>query len=209
MLYEQLKLNADGMIPAIVQEEKSNKVLMMAYMNEESLKLTIETGYTWFYSRSRKELWNKGATSGNKQLVKSVSYDCDGDCLLIVVEQTGAACHTGEKSCFFRQLYNKTEEKQEITLANILDLLYGIVKERKENPAEGSYTNYLFDKGLDKILKKIGEECAETIIAAKNQDKQEIIYEVSDYIYHLTVLLLQQNITYDEIAAELYKRFKA
>ena len=190
------------LIPAIVQDYKTKEVLMLAYMNEESLGKTLETGKTWFYSRSRQELWNKGATSGHIQTVKKIDYDCDEDTLLVFVEQTGAACHTGNRSCFYRTLV----ENEEVPSANpILDLAE-VVEHRKTNPEEGSYTCYLFEKGLDKILKKVGEECAETIIAAKNGDKTELTGEISDLIYHLTVMMSECELPVSEVMGELERR---
>ncbi|SDJ85500.1 phosphoribosyl-ATP pyrophosphatase /phosphoribosyl-AMP cyclohydrolase [Natronincola ferrireducens] len=176
---------------------------MLAYMNKTSLTKTLETGETWFWSRSRGELWHKGATSGHTQQVKEIRYDCDGDALLIEVIQKGAACHTGEKSCFYNDLY--TTEKNE-GRAQILQDLYGIIEDRKANPKEGSYTNYLFDKGMDKILKKVGEETAEVIIAAKNPAKEELIYETSDLLYHLLVLLKEKEVPLEDIFQELQSR---
>ncbi|SNS63177.1 phosphoribosyl-ATP pyrophosphatase /phosphoribosyl-AMP cyclohydrolase [Anaerovirgula multivorans] len=203
---KDLKFDEKGLIPAIVQDDTTKEVLMLAYMNEASLKKTLETGETWFWSRSRKELWHKGETSGHIQRVKHISYDCDGDTLLIQVLQKGAACHTGEKSCFFNPLYGEKEEGK--VGSEILEKLYGIIANRKENPKEGSYTNYLFDKGIDKMLKKVGEETAEVIIAAKNPGKEELVYETSDLFYHLLVLLREKDIAPEEIFIELNKRFK-
>jgi phosphoribosyl-ATP pyrophosphohydrolase/phosphoribosyl-AMP cyclohydrolase len=177
---------------------------MMAYMNEESLKKTLETNTTWFYSRSRQKLWNKGETSGNFQNVVSIDFDCDEDTLLVKVIPQGPSCHTGEYSCFYRNISGKHAIQSE----NMLQTLYKIVKDRKETPKEGSYTQYLFDKGVDKILKKVGEESAETIIAAKNQSKEELIYETSDLLYHLMVLLVNQGVKLDDIMEELKKRHK-
>ncbi len=207
MNIKELKFGPDGLLPTIVQEYGTGEVLMLAYVNEESLNKTIESRTTWFYSRSRKELWNKGQTSGNTQELVSIKYDCDMDSILMLVKQKGIACHTGEKSCFYRSLYNDKDE--EIRLADILMKVYEKVEDRKKNPKAESYTNYLLDKGLDKILKKIGEEAAETIIAAKNQDKNELIYETSDLLYHLTVLLVKKDLTYEDIALELSKRYKS
>ena len=192
------------LIPAIVQDYKSKEVLMLAYMNEESLNKTLETGYTWFYSRSRQELWNKGATSGHLQRVIKLDYDCDEDTLLVYVEQTGAACHTGNRSCFYRTLV----ENEEVPEANPLLSLEEVIADRKSNPEEGSYTCYLFEKGLDKVLKKVGEECAETIIAAKNGDLTELNGEVNDLIYHLMVMMNICGLTLDEVLNELEKRAK-
>ncbi|MBO5514769.1 MAG: bifunctional phosphoribosyl-AMP cyclohydrolase/phosphoribosyl-ATP diphosphatase HisIE, partial [Schwartzia sp.] len=178
-----VKFDEKGLVPAIVQEE-NGQVLMLAYMNEESLKKTLETGYTWFYSRSREKLWNKGETSGNVQKVKEISYDCDGDTLLVRVHQTGVACHTGTYSCFSGRRLGENEksvavvqEEPQVSLANVLNDLYEVIRDRQLNPVEGSYTNYLFQHGQDKILKKVGEEAAETIIASKNMDRKEIAYE--------------------------------
>ena len=192
------------LIPAVVQDYKSKEVLMLAYMNEESLAKTLETGYTWFYSRSRKELWNKGATSGHTQRVVKLDYDCDEDTLLVLVEQNGAACHTGNRSCFYRTLV----ENEEVPEANPLVSLEEVIASRKANPEEGSYTCYLFEKGLDKVLKKVGEECAETIIAAKNGDKTELNGEVNDLIYHLMVMMNICELPLDDVLADLEKRSK-
>lgn len=203
---KNLKYDEKNLIPAIVQDINTKEVLMLAYMNEDSLKKTLETGETWFWSRSRKELWHKGETSGNIQKVRNITYDCDGDTLLVEVEQHGVACHTGAKSCFFNLLYE--EDKVEKANSNIIEKLYEIITDRKENPKEDSYTNYLFDKGLDKILKKVGEEAAEVIIAAKNPNKDELIYETSDLLYHVLVLLNEKEVVPKEVFAELAKRFK-
>ncbi len=200
-----LKFNEAGLIPAVVQDSSSGKVLMLAYMNKESLDKTLETGFTWFYSRSRQELWNKGATSGNAQKVISISYDCDGDSLLLKVRQTGSACHTGEESCFYRYLDGEAEAQN---IGTVLIKLYSRVEDRRSNPVEGSYTSYLFQKGSDKILKKLGEECAEIIIAAKNSSKSEAVYEIADMLYHLTVLMANEGIEYADIAEELKSRYK-
>jgi phosphoribosyl-AMP cyclohydrolase / phosphoribosyl-ATP pyrophosphohydrolase len=202
----ELKYDDKGLIPAIVQDVKTKKVLMLAYMNEESLRKTMSTETTWFYSRSRQELWNKGATSGNVQTVKKISYDCDGDTLLIEVEQQGAACHTGNYSCFYREILNRVKEDEETT--NIVFKLAQTIRDRKMNPKDGSYTNYLFEKGIDKILKKIGEEAAEIIIAAKNPLNEELVYEVCDFVYHLMVLMEIRDISIDDIIGELSKRYK-
>ncbi|AOY75557.1 bifunctional phosphoribosyl-AMP cyclohydrolase/phosphoribosyl-ATP diphosphatase HisIE [Clostridium formicaceticum] len=203
---KNLKFDEKGLIPAIVQEAKTKEVLMMAYMNEESLQKTLESGETWFWSRSRRELWHKGATSGHTQRVKEISYDCDGDTLIIKVVQKGFACHTGAKSCFYNPLY--TTEPEEAEGQEILQKLYEVISDRKENPKEGSYTNYLFEKGIDKILKKVGEETAEVIIAAKNPEQGELVYEASDLIYHLLVLLREKEVPLEAIFAELKKRSK-
>lgn len=199
---KKIKFDDKGLVPAIVQDTNTGEVLMLAYMNEESLRLTIETGETWFYSRSRKELWNKGATSGNIQKTVSIDYDCDGDSILVKVEQIGNACHTGEYSCF----YNNIKEGK--SAYRILQKLYDTIENRRQNPKEGSYTNYLFKEGIDKILKKVGEESAEVIIGAKNLSKDEVIYETSDLIYHITVLLVEMGIEIKDIKKELNKRYK-
>ena len=191
------------LIPAIVQDYRTKEVLMLAYMSRESLAKTLETGMTWFYSRSRKELWNKGATSGNVQKVMKIDYDCDMDTLLVFVEQTGAACHTGNRSCFYRTLKESEAELPEI---NPLYSLEKVVEDRKINPEEGSYTCYLFEKGLDKVLKKVGEECAETIIAAKNGVKEDLTGEISDLIYHLIVMMNCCQLPLKDVMDELEKR---
>ena len=203
---ENIKFDEKGLVPTIVQEQRTKEVLMLAYMNKESLKKTIDTGQTWFWSRSRQELWNKGASSGHRQYVKKLSYDCDADTILVEVEQVGVACHTGAKSCFFKSIYNSNEANE--LSPYILEKLYDLIADRKANPVEGSYTNYLFREGIDKILKKVGEESAEVIIAAKNPDKDELIYEASDLIYHLLVLLNEKEVGLDEIYKELKKRAK-
>ena len=201
-MLENIKFNGHGLVPCVVQDVYTREVLMLAYMNEESVKKTLETGETWFFSRSRNELWNKGVTSGHKQAVKKLSYDCDGDTLLAEVEQIGAACHTGAKSCFYTTMFESEEKVFEI------GKLFDLIKERKETPVEGSYTNYLFDKGIDKILKKVGEECAEVIIAAKNPDLTELQYELSDLVYHSMVLMVERGLELKDIANELKKRLK-
>lgn len=209
-----VKFDENGLVPAIVQEE-NGQVLMLAYMNEESLKKTIETGYTWFYSRSRQKLWQKGETSGNIQEVKELSYDCDGDTLLVRVHQRGVACHTGSYSCFSgRKLMGSdnhialVEELPEKSLAVVLNDLYNVIQERRLHPVEGSYTNYLFEKGQDKILKKVGEEAVETVIASKNMKKEEVLYEMGDLWYHCLVLLAYHNLSPDELLEELLNRRK-
>jgi phosphoribosyl-AMP cyclohydrolase / phosphoribosyl-ATP pyrophosphohydrolase len=191
-----------GLVPAVVQDVETKEVLMLAYMNKEALKQTIETRKATYFSRSRQQLWEKGETSGNAQKVVGLSYDCDADTILLQVEQTGVACHTGEKSCFFNNVI--TPPKRE----DILLELYSLIQKRKEDQEDGSYTTYLFKSGLDKILKKVGEESSEVIIAAKNNDKQEIISETSDLVYHLLVLLADLNIEPSEIKKELAKRRK-
>jgi phosphoribosyl-ATP pyrophosphohydrolase/phosphoribosyl-AMP cyclohydrolase len=205
---DDIKFNEKGLIPAIVQDYKTGEVLMQAYMNEESLGKTLETRRSWFYSRSRNELWEKGATSGNTQEVKEIYFDCDGDCLLMKVKQVGAACHTGNQSCFYRSLLSGEGRVKAVNIGEIIEKLYSKVGDRKENPIPDSYTCYLFDKGIDKILKKVGEESTEVVIAAKNENKKEIIYEISDLIYHLTVLMNYVDVCPEDIAGELMNRFK-
>ena len=216
-IVRRLTYNEQGLIPTVVQEERTDKVLMVAYMNEESLRRTLTDGETWFYSRSRQELWHKGGTSGHTQQVVSIATDCDADTLLIEVEQTGAACHEGTLSCFSRKLGENEIEGELIadtskiygqSLSGVLHELYHIINDRKLNPKEGSYTTYLFEKGQDKILKKVGEEAAETIIASKNNDKNELISEMSDLWYHCLVLLSNHEVTPSELMAELQKRRK-
>lgn len=202
---QTLRFDEKGLIPAIVQDANTSQVLMMAYMNKESLEKTLETGTTWFFSRSRQALWNKGATSGNIQQVVSIQVDCDEDSLLVRVLPAGLSCHTGEISCFYRSLAG---EAFIFAKPDMLHTLYGIVAHRKTHPKEGSYTQYLFDKGVDKILKKVGEEAAETIIAAKNASKEELVYETSDLLYHLMVLLVEQGVTLEDILLELEQRHK-
>ena len=223
-LLEKIKFNQDGLIPAILQDIDSNEVLMLAYMNKEALQKTLETGKATFWSRSRQELWVKGESSGNYQLVREIKLDCDNDTLLLLVKPAGPACHTGEKTCFYRDVIPGTsmadkpgdiglEERkedspteEELRKAGFLYSLYNLLASRKENPVEGSYTNYLFDKGLDKILKKVGEEASEVIIAAKNRSFEEVKYEISDLIYHLFVLMVEQGIKLEDIYEELRSR---
>lgn len=198
---EHLQYDENGLIPAIVQDHQSGQVLTLAYMNSDSITKTIETNETWFYSRKRQELWNKGATSGNKQTVKQISFDCDADAVLVLVDAQGPACHTGEESCFYEDLY-----KNDVALLQIIPQVSAKIKKRHEHPVEGAYTSYLFEKGVDKILKKIGEEATEVVIAAKNEDKQELTSELSDLLYHSLVLMEQQGVTLEDIKKELYKR---
>ncbi len=196
----ELKYNSDGLIPAIVQDHYSKKVLMLAYMNAESLEITIKEGKTCFWSRSRKCLWRKGETSGNTQQVVSIRTDCDKDTLLIDVVKNGPACHTGSETCFFEDVV--APETEEFSYEGLYEMLVG----RKVNKKEGSYTTYLFEKGIDKILKKVGEECTEVIIGAKGGDKAETVYEIADLLYHITVLMIEMGISLDEVTAELAKR---
>ena len=205
----RIKFDASGLVPAIVQDAATGTVLMLAYMNRQSLEKTLETGTTWFYSRSRQELWNKGATSGNVQTVKEMFYDCDGDTLLVKVEQTGAACHEGTYSCFsrrFGEAESTLTERPALPAAAVLTELFAVLEDRRQNPQEGSYTSSLFAKGEDRILKKIGEEAAETIIAAKNHSQGEVIYEMADLWYHCLVLLSAQHIDFAALIEELGKR---
>ncbi len=202
--WSDLKLNSDGMVPVIVQDYKTNDVLMLAYMNEEAFNTTIKIGKMTYYSRSRQELWIKGMTSGHIQYVKSLTADCDYDTLLARVSQIGAACHTGNRTCFFNEIIKK--EYVEKNPLKVLETVYNVIADRKEHPREGSYTNYLFDKGIDKILKKCGEECTEIVIAAKNPDPEEIKYEISDFLYHIMVLMVEKGVTWEEITAELSQR---
>ena len=205
----ELKFDANGLVPAIAQDCKTKDVLMLAYMNAESLKLTLETGKVHYFSRSRKSLWMKGETSGNYQIVKDIRYDCDKDTLLLVVSQEGEgkACHTGNRTCFFENLDGTSaEDKKAEADESVLTELYETVMHRRACPKEGSYTNYLFNKGIDKILKKVGEENAETIIAAKNNDQSEITCETADLLYHLTVMLADRGVSWTDVFQELIKR---
>lgn len=201
----KIKFNEKGLVPVVVQDVKTNAVLMLAYMNKESIEKTLETGFMVYYSRSREKLWLKGETSGNTQKLHELKVDCDGDTLLALVSQKGVACHTGSYTCFFDSLYGENEFTGGY---GILDELYEVIEDRKKNPVEGSYTNYLLEKGIDKILKKVGEESAEVIIASKNESSEEIIYETADLIYHLLVMLFDRGVTMSEIMAQLEKRRK-
>ncbi len=205
---QTINWNQHGLVPAVAYDTLSGQVVMLAYMNEEAWQKTIETGYAHYYSRSRQCLWQKGETSGHRQKVLALKIDCDEDAILLEIEQTGAACHTGNKSCFYRQYEAGAwvEAEENTSVARGMALEYQIVKERAENPLEGSYTNYLLAKGVDKILKKVGEECTEVVIAAKNHAKDEITYETADLIYHLSVLLYEEGLTWDDIGAEIIKR---
>ena len=199
---KSLKFDERGLIPAIVQDARTREVLTLAYMNAESLARTVETGQTWFWSRSRNALWHKGETSGNTQSVVSLACDCDNDAIVVLVEPVGPACHTGARSCFDL----KTEDED---LGLLLATLYELIESRERDRPEGSYTTYLFSQGLDKILKKVGEESAETIIAAKNEDGARLTSEVADLVYHLLVLLVARGVSLDEVREELAKRRKA
>lgn len=204
-----IKFDEDGLVPAIVQDANTLQVLTLAYMNAESLKRTVETGETWFWSRSRSSLWHKGETSGNKQRVVDVSVDCDQDAIRILVEPEGPACHTGAQSCFHNELRDApVVDRRSTDLGAVLNDLYALVESRKRERPAGSYSSYLFNEGLDKILKKVGEESAETIIAAKNKDSQAVVREASDLLYHLIVLLVECGLTPDQLGVELAARRK-
>ncbi|KAE8560917.1 phosphoribosyl-ATP pyrophosphohydrolase/phosphoribosyl-AMP cyclohydrolase [Paenibacillus jamilae] len=226
-ILDNVRWNEAGLVSAIVQDDATLHVLTLAYMNRESLKLSLESGETWFWSRSRQELWHKGATSGNTQKISSIQLDCDGDALLVRVIPSGPACHTGATSCFSRDisvpgtavaagagnagaqiLGTPTDAISSVSEGRfeVLAQLEAIIKEREETRPEGAYTTYLFDKGVDKILKKVGEEASETIIAAKNKDNEELRLEVSDLIYHLLVLLQERKLPLDDVLAELNRR---
>ncbi len=202
-----IKFDEKGLVPAVLQDSVTKKVLMVAYMNKESLEKTLETKKATFFSRSRNELWVKGETSGNYMNVESVDIDCDADCLLVTVTPDGPACHTGNETCFYRTVKDDdVVEKEELSGADILVRLQKVAEDRLKNPKEGSYTNYLFSKGEDKILKKVGEEAAEVVIAGKNRDKDEIQYEVADLLYHMTVMLVDNGMSWQDIFEELEKR---
>lgn len=237
-LIHNLKFDADGLIPAIVQDEETNEVLMLAYMNAESLSRSLQTGETWFWSRSRRELWHKGETSGHTQQVVDIRLDCDGDALIVRVHPRGPACHTGERTCFFRGVQEvetptatsapahttsaltappalqleRLDSQFSVVNVAALDLgillqdLFKLIQERKDQRPENSYTSYLFNQGLDKILKKVGEEAAETIIAAKNEGAKELTAEISDLLYHLLVLMAEREVSLRDILAELSNR---
>ena len=204
MSFDQFKKNSDGMIPVVVQDYKTDKVLMVAYMNEEAFNLTIKTGKMTYFSRSRNEIWVKGVTSGHFQYVKELSMDCDLDTMLAKVYQVGVPCHTGADTCFFNTLVKK--EYDESNPMRVFEDVYNVILDRKKNPKEGSYTNYLFDKGIDKILKKVGEEATEIVIAAKNPDPQEVKYEISDFLYNVMVLMAEKGVSWKEITKELSRR---
>lgn len=212
-IISRIKWDDAGLVPAVVQDVQSKEVLMLAYMNKESLQLSVESGVTWFWSRSRNELWNKGATSGHTQRIVSMAYDCDGDTLLVKVEQKGPACHTGRYSCFFNpvEVNGNAPASSEAASASAdrfatLGQLESIIAERYAERPEGSYTSYLFDKGVDKILKKVGEEASEVIIASKNQDNDELRSEVGDLIFHLMVLLRERGLPLDDVISEINSR---
>ena len=206
-ILKEIKFDEKGLIPAVVQDVTTKEVLMVAYMNEETLKMTLETKKAPFFSRSRKEKWVMGATSGNYMNVDTVKVDCDGDCLVVLARPDGPACHTNNRSCFFRKIENG-ELVTDTKTGKVSDILMreqAVIIDRKHNPDEDSYTNYLFNKGEDKILKKVGEEAAEVVIAGKNRDKEEIKYETADLLYHLSVMLVDNDMTWDDIFEEMEK----
>ncbi len=202
--WSDFKLNSDGMLPVVVQDYKTQEVLMAAYMNQEAFETTVRSGRMTYWSRSRRQLWVKGLTSGHFQYVKELCIDCDNDTLLAKVAQVGAACHTGNRSCFYRTILKK--DYVERNPLKVFEEVYSVIEDRKIHPKEGSYTNYLFDKGIDKILKKVGEEATEIIIAAKNPNPEEIKYEISDFLYHVMVLMAERGVTWEDIARELADR---
>lgn len=204
MEFSQFKTNEQGLIPVVVQHYKTQEVLMLAYMNEEAFYKTIKTGKMNYYSRSRQQLWTKGETSGHFQYVKSLTIDCDYDTLLAKVDQIGAACHTGNPTCFFQPLVGN--DYDETNPLQVFEAVYDTIVDRRENPKEGSYTNYLFDKGIDKILKKVGEEATEVVIAAKNPNPEEVKYEMADFLYHAMVLMVEKGISWEDIIKELADR---
>lgn len=204
---EAVRFDEKGLVPCIVQDARSREVLTLAYMNGESLVKTVETRETWFWSRSRGELWHKGATSGNTQKVIEMRYDCDQDAVLVLVEPNGPACHKGEDTCFHEVMLKDNAVAGGSGLG-ILSTLERLIEERQQQMPEGSYTTYLFEKGVDKILKKVGEEAAEVIIAAKNRDKEELTWEAADLMFHLMVLLREQDVRLDEVLAVLEERHK-
>lgn len=207
MNIEELKFDEKGLIPAIVQDAQSKEVLTLAYMNKESLQKSLETGETWFYSRSRNELWHKGETSGNTQKIVDIGFDCDCDALVVLVIPAGPACHTGNYSCFNESLLKEKATSQQDRFA-IINELEEIIARREAEMPEGAYTTYLFEKGVDKILKKVGEEASEVIIAAKNRDAEELKWEVADLVYHTLVLLREQKLPLDEVLKVLEERHK-
>lgn len=221
MKFSELKTNQQGLIPVVTQDVKTNDVLMVAYMNEEAYEKTKETKKAYYYSRSRQQLWMKGETSGHTQKVINMRVDCDRDTLLLKVEQKGVACHTGNVSCFYQNIELESESggnvtaskdlevsstEENLSASNVLEEIFQVVYDRKKNPKEGAYTTYLFEKGIDKILKKVGEEASEVIIGAKNDGNDEIIYEISDLLYHLTVLIVEKEATWQAVLKELEKR---
>lgn len=204
--WEELKKGPDDLIPVVVQDAKTDAVLMVAYMNEEAYVQTIQSGRMTYYSRSRQSLWLKGETSGHYQYVHSLTADCDLDTILAKVTQVGAACHTGSYSCFFNEILDRSEKTDSHNPLKVFEEVFSVIEDRKLHPKEGSYTNYLFDKGIDKILKKLGEEATEIVIAAKNPNPNEVKYEISDFLYHMMVLMVEKGVTWEEITAELANR---
>lgn len=204
--WADLKKGSDGLVPVVVQDAKSDAVLMVAYMNKEAYNKTLETGKMTYYSRSREELWIKGETSGHYQYVHSLTADCDLDTILAKVTQVGAACHTGSYSCFFNEIQSRSGKEESHNPLKVFEEVFSVIEDRKLHPKEGSYTNYLFDKGIDKILKKLGEEATEIVIAAKNPNPNEIKYEISDFLYHMMVLMVEKGVTWEEITTELANR---
>ena len=205
--WEEFKKDPQGLVPVIVQDYKTDAVLMLAYMDEDAFNYTLKTGKMTYYSRSRQERWVKGETSGHYQYVKKLTADCDMDTILAKVYQVGVACHTGAYSCFFNEIVKKSDyDENEKNPLNVLMDVSAVIADRKKNPKEGSYTNYLFDKGIDKILKKVGEEATEIVIAAKNPNPEEIKYEISDFLYHIMVLMEEKGVTWQEIMEDLAKR---
>lgn len=210
MTIENLKFDERGLIPAVVQDANTKEVLTLAYMNKESLEKSLETKETWFYSRSRQELWHKGETSGNTQTIVQIKYDCDQDSLVVLVEPRGPACHNGTTSCFTESLTEGSSiEASNLEEYRILQSLQEVIKLREQERPEGAYTTYLFEKGVDKILKKVGEEASEVIIAAKNRDPEELKWEAADLLYHLLVLLEEQKLPFSEILKVLNKRHES
>ena len=207
MTLSDVRFDERGLVPVVVQDARTRRILTLAYMNAESLARTLETGETWFWSRSRKQLWHKGETSGHTQQVVKIDVDCDGDALTVLVNPNGPACHTGQKSCFHNELWKDGEEVQ-ASLGEVLTDLYALIESRRRERPEDSYTTYLFNQGLDKILKKIGEESSETIIAAKNEDRTALARESSDLFYHLLVMFVARGLTLDEVREELLSRRK-
>ncbi|WP_457639135.1 bifunctional phosphoribosyl-AMP cyclohydrolase/phosphoribosyl-ATP diphosphatase HisIE [Persephonella sp.] len=205
-ILKEIKFNSEGLVPVITQSYYTGKVLMQAYANREAVEKTIETGFATYYSRSRKQLWVKGETSGNRQKIVKIKIDCDGDSLLYLVKDYGVACHTGEESCFFRNIQLKKEERPDPY--EIIHALYSKILDRKVNRPEGSYVAKLFEKGSDKIIQKVGEEAVETVIALKNRNKEEIIYEASDLLFHLIVALVDAGVKFEDIQEELLKRYR-
>ena len=209
MNLDEIRFDEQGLVAAIVQDAQTSELLTLAYMNEESLRRTLETGETWFWSRSRRQLWHKGETSGNTQRVVSITADCDGDALRILVLPNGPACHKGEMSCFHNLIHENpkaTKQRGNGSIGEVLDELYSVIESRKRELPEGSYTAYLFEQGLDKILKKLGEESSETIIAAKNEDRDALVRESCDLLYHLLVLLAARDVPLSEVRGELSRR---